>query len=273
MKVNFKSAFFLCCLLCFTFGFAQSQDTISVSEVYDPDDEYGEYDDLDLGEAIPDTDKADVPIENSAVDVRYFDQNKLEDYRRSGKFNYEDDPDYETSYFQKLKRRFFNWLRELFGEENSKSAVKWLQYLLAAVGISVLLYFLVKASGNSIIKKERKDNFVHLEAITENVSEETLDQLLEAAKKNGEHRAVIRLYFLKCLRKLDDSKQIKWRDHKTNLQYQMELQDSELRFPFSELVDIYEHIWYGEFELNSSEYELHCQKFESFLDQITSVAV
>ncbi len=213
------------------------------------------------------------PINESQADLRTFDTEKLEAYRRSGRFNYDDDPEYESNWLSKVWLIAKRWFNDMFGKTGGNILSQIFKWSVIVLGIGFLLYFLLQATGNSIIKKERKDKFLHLETLDQSVSEQTLDQLLEAAIANGEHRAVIRLYFLKCLRKLDDNEEIVWRDNKTNYEYSNELKRDVLSAPFAELISIYEHVWYGEFDVNQSEYETYSAQFKSFLEKITRTKV
>jgi len=272
MRENIRKVFILLLALNFFFVEVGAQESVEESveaievirEALDGED--SEYKDMGETELVP------VPIDTPAPLHRSFNQDQLEEYKKSGRFDYGLNPDYEDGFFKRLWKAFMRWLSEHFGYAGGKAFGQIVKWFLIISGMGLLLYFLREATGNSIVKKERRDKFVHLESLGEDVSEETLDELLAAAIANHEHRAAVRLYFLKCLRKLDDNDEIKWRDHKTNMEYLNELVSEELSVPFSNLVNIYEHVWYGEFDVSSSEYEKYGQAFRSFLNKLSTVS-
>lgn len=259
MKVNFRKALFLFSFLCLS-------TQVHFAQVDANDTAVEEIDSVEEDNAVL------APIDDSRVSLRQFDEEQLANYRKKSKYNYDEDPQYETNYLRRAIFRFIQWLNKTFGINTGYNIGKLLQWVLLIGGALGLIYFLVQSSRNSIIKKERKDTFVHLETLDETVSERTLDQMLEAALNSNNRRAVVRIYFLKCLRKLDDNDEIDWRDHKTNLEYKSEISNRELVVPFNDLVSVYEHVWYGSFDFSETEYEQYVKQYRSFLANISKVS-
>ena len=58
----------------------------------------------------------------------------------------------------------------------------------------------------------------------------------------------------RLLKSLSDKNIIEWDIEKTNLDYQREIQNTEIKKNFRFLSYVYEYSWYGEFELTEDDF-------------------
>ena len=85
--------------------------------------------------------------------------------------------------------------------------------------------------------------------------------------ETGEMRLSIRYYYLWLLKSMAEKNWIVWDIEKTNTDYLYELQRPAHREAFTYLSYLYNHIWYGEFEINEAEFE---QIERSFIEAINN---
>ncbi|PIB36937.1 hypothetical protein BFP72_16765 [Reichenbachiella sp. 5M10] len=70
-------------------------------------------------------------------------------------------------------------------------------------------------------------------------------QLIEEAKRNGNHLMVVRYYYLHALQILSDQELIQYEIRKTNREYLSELAGHQSRETFCKMTKSFEQIWYG----------------------------
>lgn len=138
--------------------------------------------------------------------------------------------------------------------------LKFLMYTVLVIIVISIIYYVMKNAGGVTLGKKRKN----LQYSASEVSGENLDEiennnfelLISRAKSGENYRKAIRFYYLWILQKLTDKNLIKWHKEKTSYEYLLELQQHQIKDDFSSCTYIYDHIWYGNFELNSNEFEL-----------------
>lgn len=197
---------------------------------------------------------------------RRIPQEKIENYRSKPAYNYEENPDYEDSFLQRLWLRFTKWLRDLLGVDGFSLLGKLIYYGLILVVAIGLIYIILRGQGHNPFKRSERKSQTELEAdtIDENSSVESIDRLIDGAENQGDYRLALRLHFLKSLRLLDDNKHIIWRSGKTNYQYYEEIKDPQIKDRFDNLSYVFEYSWYGQFEI-SSETQYHKLREEFIL--------
>jgi hypothetical protein len=82
------------------------------------------------------------------------------------------------------------------------------------------------------------------------------------------YREAIRFQFLKLMGQLQVKGFISYSKEKTNLDYLIELKTPELKSQFRTATSIYNHVWYGEFEIVKTQYNNFEQRFQSFYNLI-----
>lgn len=197
-----------------------------------------------------------VATDTSLVTVdRSIPQQKIDDYRSQPEYNYDENPDYEESFISALWMRFVRWLKSVLGKEGYGAMTKLLFYGLLLLGVAWFFMFIVRAQGhNPFARGNRKSEIVvAAEAIDENSSIDSIQELVNKAEIAGDYRLAIRLQYLKLLRVLDNAEEIEWRSGKTNYDYLNEIRGMELKEDFDALNYIYEYSWYGQFDISSEE--------------------
>ena len=147
---------------------------------------------------------------------------------------------------------------------------KVLLFILGAV----VLYFLIKAMTgldnprNTKIDKEAESLAKAIEKAEENIPEADTRSLLQEAIEQEAYNLAIRLYFLDTLKELTQKQIIQWKKDKTNRDYQLELSDHHLKKDFNQLVNIFNHLWYGKRYINKQDFQAIEPHFQYFIQAI-----
>ena len=96
------------------------------------------------------------------------------------------------------------------------------------------------------------------------IHETDLEALLQKAIQQEDFRLAVRYYFLILLKELSNKELIDYHKDKTNSEYLFELKKQAQKDQFSYLLYLYNYIWYGEFAINKSEFQLAESKYQSF---------
>ncbi len=155
----------------------------------------------------------------------------------------------------------------------SGGILQFLMFTVLAIIIVIVIFFIIRnAGGFSFGKEKRKIKY----DTSEESREEDLDEignnnfeiLIQKAKSGQDYRKAVRYYYLWVLQKLTDRNLIKWDKDKTDYDYLLELKDHSVKEDFSTNTYIYDYTWYGNFELNSKEFELAESIFQRTLKKI-----
>lgn len=114
---------------------------------------------------------------------------------------------------------------------------------------------------NKKVKKHEEKLVYEKETDIEN---ENLEKMLQNAIYSENFRLAIRFYFLIILQELSEQQLIEYHKDKTNTEYLFELKDKNQKEKFSYLLYLYNYIWYGEFTINKTEFQLAEKEYQSF---------
>jgi hypothetical protein len=190
----------------------------------------------------------------------------LDDFRNDRAYNYER----TVPPPQNPLARFWDWLmRKLSEFFRSNSYQNFWQYVfLAAVG-ALVVWLLYKAEFlGGLFGRKAEEDLLAYNRLTENIHELDFNSLIEEAIEGHNYRLAVRLYYLKTLKQLTDKQLIHWQPTKTNRVYVDELGSSLLRTEFEQLTSQFEYVWYGEFRVTETEFELLKNQFQFFLGKV-----
>lgn len=258
--------------LCFQVAIAQEEDIDSIEVIVDQDDFYeGDDEYYDDGTVFNEENNTLWRSEtDSLYSTKEISESTIDWYRKKSDFQYKEQGGVEKPNFDWLSQ-FLNRLEDLFEDlfgfdipDVVFSIIKWVLIIFIA---GVVLYYLVRFLGVNVNwrkKKKQEDEVISFEELEENLEEVDFSELIETAIKNQSYRVAVRLFFLKNLQSLSKRELIEWEIDKTNNDYKYELAATKLSSQFEEIVYLFEHIWYGNFELSDSEFQEAIQKFRTF---------
>ena len=79
-----------------------------------------------------------------------------------------------------------------------------------------------------------------------------------------QYRLAIRLLYLKVINQLRIKEIIHYSKEKTNIDYLRDLTNEDLKSRFYAITTIYNHVWYGDIEIDEDQYERFEKSFQSF---------
>jgi hypothetical protein len=139
-------------------------------------------------------------------------------------------------------------------ELNSPSENFWLTLgiVLLVVLLAFIIYQLIK-------NKTPHDAVVPFEPLAEDlnpatISKTELELRLEEAMRNEDYRECVRIYFLFAMKNLIERRWIFWKKERTNMHYIIEMQGRPGAYDFEQIVNLYDLVWYGDYELDKSAY-------------------
>lgn len=172
------------------------------------------------------------------------------------------------SVWQQFLKKIDEILDYLFGEMNPGKAmgITGVIIRILAIGlIAFLLYFLLRflISRYGIFYKEKNQKMIiYGTELQENIHEINFEETIRGYELQGDFRSAVRYRFLKVLKMLTDRNAIHWNPEKTNRDYVSEISDPGLRQHFTDLVYIFDNVWYGEFSIDESNYKQFRAKFD-----------
>ncbi|RED42659.1 hypothetical protein DFQ10_10866 [Winogradskyella eximia] len=208
-----------------------------------------------------------VKRDSSDLDVTYFKENFKENYSDSD-FNYSINDTGGINLMQRVLRKFFNWLGDVFGFDIDFIDYETLEYivygLLGVIVLYLLIKFLLENPVSSVFKTENKDieGFSYVE---ENIEQIDFENLISKALKEKNYRLATRYLYLKSLKSLANKQIIEWHYEKTNSDYLNEIKDSQLKTLFKRVSYIYDYVWYGEFPIDEESFNKNKADFNDLI--------
>jgi hypothetical protein len=205
--------------------------------------------------------------DSSNIDVTYFKENFKDNYSGDD-FNYSINDTGGVNLMQRILRKFFNWMSDLFGFDVDFIDYKTLEYivygLLGLIVLYLLIKFLLENPVSSVFKTEDKaiEGFTYVE---ENIEQVDFDKLINSSLKENNYRLATRYMYLKSLKVLANKKMIEWHYDKTNSDYLNEIKDSKLKALFKRISYIYDYVWYGEFPIDEASFNKNKVDFNQLI--------
>ncbi len=217
-----------------------------------------------------------IQIDSTQVSSNEFDEQSIEKYRNSDDFNYNVQKKEEN-----ILDRFWNWLGRLVKKGLSwvfddispalgliKDFLSILPYILLAVLLYFILKFFLKIDTNSLKNKNAKIAAINITDEEELIKNSDLQELVNQSVTNKNYRLAVRYYYLLILQKLADKELIVWQQEKTNEDYIKELQATKVHQQFTESTRLYDFVWYGNFDINETEFTKAASLFTNLKSKI-----
>ena len=165
----------------------------------------------------------------------------------------------------------FNWRSPIqLGEGFGKLLSIALLSILGLIALVLLLRFLLLPPKNRKIALQEELE-VSAEEIAENLELHDPRSLLEKAVDAENYRLAVRLYYLKIIRELSLKSQIQWQRDKTNHSYLQEMNGHALQDNFRAITLLFEQIWYGNREIDATDFKPIRAKAEQLLNRINAI--
>ncbi len=204
-----------------------------------------------------------------------LDQSTIESYQNDDEFNYKEvlpEDNWWTRFKAWLNNVWRSFLRWIFGSAPAQGfwadIINIIPYLLG-IGLLVLMIWLFnKMDGGQLLFEKSIPPQVALAGDEELLQREDIQELINNALANKNHRLAVRFYYLLALQKLSTKQLINWQVQKTNHDYIFELSNQNLRQQFRRVTNLYDYIWYGNFEVDEAAFAKAETAFKTLNSQL-----
>ncbi len=223
---------------------------------------------------IPATETASDSLvtDNSPIEKRHFEE--LTDKYSGNDYIYE-----RTVEQSGWWTRFKQWLSDLFqklfnlsGDGQASSFTEVALKIFYVVVFLLVVYFIFRAiinkEGTWVFGKSSEKNIVPVTDIENNIHVADFKSLIEIAESENNYRLAVRYYYLWLLRSLTNAQLIDYDVEKTDSDYLYELQSKTNRDQFSYTSYLYNYIWYGEFDVNTQQFDKAKHAFTTFINNV-----
>ena len=97
-----------------------------------------------------------------------------------------------------------------------------------------------------------------------------LELRLEAAMAREDYRECVRIYFTFIMKELIRLRRIQWKRELTNYDYILQMMNKDGFSDFNRSVNIYDLVWYGDYEITSKEYQAVLPHLENNYKSLTA---
>ena len=199
--------------------------------------------------------------DTSMIEVRQPPFQKIHRFSKDKDFQYQATAQNPKSFWAYL----FDWVLGLIEKLMQHKASRIILKLVLYLGFATIIFLLVNQffHGNimGLLQKEKR-NPLNVNVTKESATAQDPDRLIQEAIEHQQYNTALLLLYKKCLDELHANGWIKWRKDKTNHDYVYELTSGELRQLFRSLTHYYEYARYGDFILNSDNFEKAHQQFK-----------
>lgn len=197
---------------------------------------------------------AQVPADQSDVNVRQADPERIESYQNDPAFMY-DDSEPGMSFIGMLIREVIQYLDDSLGEGTGNTILRALFALVMIGVIFLIVNQIMKGNISSALTGRSASEEIRFRQHPGSQNHEDLNRMIENAAGAGNYREAVRLLYQKALKDLSKAGLIQWAAHKTNLDYLYEMEAHPSSTDFRRLTRIYEFTEYGDFGIGRDGFE------------------
>ena len=173
------------------------------------------------------------------------------------------------NYEDKKKNAFQEWLEKKDkNKQISEPSPFWpmlfkiMVILALAYGVFIVIGLLLGKKGNWLFNNQSESRALQYGEDGEDITDADFSKQIHQAMLNGDFRLAIRYQYLNTLQKLDQKSIIRYHKEKTNTDYGYEIKNKDLSTAFRYISYIYDHAWYGGFEVTEVTYRAAALAYE-----------
>ena len=211
--------------------------------------------------SVAQKDSLAVKYDTGELEVQQISEEDLEAFKNDPKFDYEvvdTNPSWWTDFktwIGNLFQRFFEWI---FGAEKTADALavflRIVPYILLALLVYILIRFFMNANASASENGTQQKAYVGLSEEEHIIKNEDIQVLIQKALDAKNYRLALRYSYLYMLQLMSEQEVIDWQLQKTNHDYENEIQKPDLKKAFSKITRLYDYVWYGDFDIDESQY-------------------
>lgn len=187
----------------------------------------------------------------------------VDSLKQSQDYAYANDPEY----WAKKKPAEASGFWENFFRVISSDGFRWTMYIAFTALFLFIIYRILKVQGvfdrrNKKLKSEEEEHELA------DVSADSLEAKIRENFSLGNFREATRFHYLHLLKLLSLKEMIFLKSTATNHDYIIQMSKTDLQNDFSLLTNIYDHVWYGEADVNSDQYNRIDQYFTRIKERL-----
>ncbi len=179
----------------------------------------------------------------------------------------ENDPNFSYSHrvqsrelFEQILERIVNFFQSLISSVvDTDTGV--IAFVIGMLVLVVAIVVMSRRSGGAPWRVGGARAVVAGGSKVEDLTEDDLDRRIGESEAAGDYRSAVRYHFLQLLRELQDSGYIEWRAERTNREYYRALLSTPLAQNFSDVLMVFERVWYGEQAIEAPDYASIAPRF------------
>lgn len=213
--------------------------------------------------------------DNAPLHSITLDKEQIKEYQNDTDFDYTEvieEDNWWTRFKQWIDNVWSSFIRWLLGGDEASGIVLFfiqlLPYLIVASLVALLVWVFLKMDSAQLIFEKRQASLAFLSNDEELIKRGDIQLLIDNAIAAGNYRLAIRFYYVLALQKMSVKELINWQLQKTNHEYIYEVTDPNLRKQFRHVTDLYDYIWYGNFEVDEASFQKAQSSFVTLTSQL-----
>ena len=147
----------------------------------------------------------------------------------------------------------------------------WLFIGILVLAVLYLAYTLLNDGSSGLFSSRGHQKIQSYADITaDNIEHADIKSLISNAENANDYRLAIRYYYLLVLKQLTLKNLIKFEDDKTNADYMDAIASQKFSKDFAYTSYLYNYTWYGEFALNTEQYQKAKGSFVQLINQVST---
>jgi hypothetical protein len=206
--------------------------------------------------------KINLVYDSSKVEVRKLSNSEQQKLLSNTDYKYDRVGPTPKTPWERFKEWFWRQVDDLFSSKEGDITVRILEYILIAAAIILIIFLVLKNDMRALFYGKSATVAIDFKEFEDDIHKINFPELITDAISKKDYRKAVRLHFLFLLKELTDKNYITWQVGKTNNDYSMELSESKYSSRFKELSLLYEYIWYGDFEIDETNFKTTIVKFK-----------
>ncbi|WP_010135588.1 hypothetical protein [Ochrovirga pacifica] len=150
----------------------------------------------------------------------------------------------------------------------------WFKILVYTFIAIIVVYVIVRIffykEGRWIFKNNTKDNTLVYNDDIESIEGLNFESLINQAEQEKNYRLAVKYHYLKALQLLSKKGALQLNAQKTNLDYQLELEEKPYHKSFASISYYYTYVWYGEFVIDVNLYDKISTTYHQFSNTLNT---
>lgn len=205
-----------------------------------------------------------IPLDSSKTDVRKLSAEQKKKLSQNKDYLYDRVGPAPETIWDRFVQWFWDMISKIFSTKAGEVGWTIFKYALIAAVVVIGIILLVKNDVRSVLYGKSAAVHIDFKEFDDDINKINFEEMIADALAKKDYRKAVRLHFLKLLKELTDKNLIKWQLDKTNNDYSIELANSKYSRVFDELTVMYEYIWYGDFNLDETNFMATITKFKEF---------